>query len=62
MLRPVVMSDRFVFVCYFEFIRRELNSMYLCANSTCTCLKCFVQVLDAVCQPLVLIHDLAVFF
>ena len=63
MLCPVVMSDRFVFVCYFDFIRRELNSMYLCANSTtCACLKCFVQVLDTVCPPLVLIHDLAVFF
>ena len=42
MLRPVVMTDRFVFVCYFDFFTREfdilylyLNSTYLCTNSTC---------------------------
>ena len=42
----------------------RVNSMHLCANWTAylyACLKCFVQVFDAVCRSLVLIHYLGNF-
>ena len=45
LLRPVVTTDRIVFVCYFDFFTREFDILYLCVNSTylCTNSTCYVN-------------------
>ena len=50
-----------VFVREFDAFVREFDVFVHEFPLICACLKCFVQVLDTVRQPLVLIYDLGNF-